>query len=130
MSKYTAGSFRKSLSYAMKGIRIAYKSQRNFRTQIFIGSLALILAIGLHFTMVEFCLLLFVIAMVLICELINSVIEFVLDATYRNKYSKLVEMAKDMSAGAVLIATFLSIGIGLLLFIGKIVELTNLRFLA
>jgi diacylglycerol kinase len=70
--------------------------------------------------MVEFCLLLFVIAMVLICELINSVIEFVLDATYRNKYSKLVEMSKDMSAGAVLIATILSIVIGSLLFLGKI----------
>lgn len=130
MSKFTSGSFRKSFSYALKGIRIAFKSQRNFRTQIFIGTLALLLAIGLKFTMVEFCLLLFVIAMVLICELINSVIEFMLDATYRNKYSKLVEMSKDMSAGAVLIATFLSIAIGSLLFIGKILEITGLRFLA
>ncbi len=130
MSKFTSESFKKSLAYATKGIRIAYKSQRNFRMQIFIGSFALVLAIGLKFSMVEFCLLFFVIAMVLICELINSVIEFVLDATYRNKYSKLVEMAKDMSAGAVLIATLLSIIIGCLLFIGKIYEITAWRFLA
>lgn len=119
MSKFTAGKFSQSLSFALKGLRIAYKSQRNFRTQIFVGSIALIAAILFQFTMVEFCLLFFVIAMVLICELFNSVIEFVLDATYRNKYSKLVEMSKDMSAGAVLLATILSIIIGLLLFIHK-----------
>lgn len=120
MSKFATSSLSKSFSYALKGIRIAFKSQQNFRTQILMGSIALVLSVFMKFTMVEFCLLLFVIAIVLICELINSVIEFVLDATYRNKYSKLVEMSKDMSAGAVLIATFLSIIIGSLLFLGKI----------
>lgn len=126
MSKYTAGKFSKSFSFAIRGLFIAYKSQRNFRAQIFVGSLALILAAVLGFSMVEFCLLLFVIAMVLICEMFNSVIEFVLDATYRNKYSKLVEMSKDMSAGAVLLATFLSIIIGLLLFMNKILIIFKL----
>ncbi|MDD3236502.1 MAG: diacylglycerol kinase family protein [Candidatus Gastranaerophilales bacterium] len=127
MSKYTAGKFSKSLYYALRGLRVAFKSQRNFRTQIFVGSIAIILALFLGFSTIELCILLFVIAMVLICELFNSVIEFVLDATYRNKYSKLVEMSKDMSAGAVLLATFFSLFLGLLLFANKILILFNLR---
>ena len=49
-------------------------------------------------------------------ELFNSVIEFALDALYKNKYSKMVKMAKDLSAGVVLIAAMTSVLIGLMLF--------------
>ena len=49
-------------------------------------------------------------------DIINSVIEFALDAVYKNKYSKMVKMAKDLSAGVVLIAAMTSILIGIMLF--------------
>lgn len=120
MSKYTANKFSQSLSYSIKGIRVGFKSQRNFRAQIAVGIIASILAIVLRFSILEFCFVIAVISLVLICELFNSVIEFVLDATYRNKYSKLVGLAKDMSAGAVLVATVASISIGILLYGSKI----------
>ena len=81
----------------------------------------------MKFTIVEFCILFMTMAMVLLCELFNSVIEFALDALYHNKYSKLVEMAKDMSAGAVLISTFASIVIGSVLFGGKLFFILGIR---
>ncbi len=123
MSKFSTSSFKKSLSYAIKGLTIAFKSQQNFRTQLLLAVLAIFFAFILKFNGLEFCILVLMIAMVLLCELFNSVIEFVLDAVYRNKYSKLVEMAKDMSAGAVLVSTLTSIIAGAALFLHKIIPI-------
>ena len=50
-------------------------------------------------------------------EMINSAIEFALDAVFHNKYSTLVGMAKDISAGAVMFATFVALIIGFVLFV-------------
>ena len=127
MSKYTANNFRKSLSYAFKGVRLAIKSQMNFRIQLGIASVATVLAVLLRFNIVEFCILFLTTGFVLVCEIFNSVVEFILDATYRNKYSKLVEMSKDMSAGCVLIASTVSVVVGLMLFLNKIIPLIMTR---
>jgi diacylglycerol kinase len=81
------------------------------------------LGVVLKFTPIEFSILLIAIAIVIISEMVNSAIEFSLDAIFHNKYSKLVGMAKDIAAGAVMIATFISIAIGILLFGSKFLNL-------
>lgn len=116
MSKYTHNSFFKSFSTARKGLVVAFKSQKNFRFHNFAAIFVIILAAVFRFSYLEFCLLLFAIGFVMTAELFNSVIEFALDALYRNKYSALVKMAKDMAAGGVLISTVTSILIGVILF--------------
>lgn len=120
MSKYTHNDFFKSFATARKGLVLAYKSQKNFRIHIVAAIIATLLALLLKFDYVEFCLLFFAIGFVMVAELFNSVIEFSLDAYYKNKYSKLVKMAKDMAAGGVLIATSTSIAIGVILFGNRI----------
>ncbi len=120
MSKYAHNNFFKSFATARKGLRVAFKSQKNFRIHVFAMILVIILALLFHFDYLEFCLLFFAIGLVMSAELFNSVIEFALDALYKNKYSTLVKMAKDMAAGGVLIATVTSISIGILLFGHKI----------
>ena len=79
-----------------------------------------ILAYILKFSAIEFCILFFVIGLVIVSEMLNTAIEFALDSIYHNKYSKMVGMAKDISAGAVMFATFISIFVGLILFGSKI----------
>ena len=123
MSKYSQTYFFKSFNYALHGFRVALKSQRNFVRQLIMAILAVVLAIFLKFSTVEFCILFILIAMVLICELLNSVIEFMLDSVFKNKYSKLVEMSKDMAAAAVCVASFCSILPGIALFSGKIIPI-------
>ena len=71
----------------------------------------------------ELCIIIICTAFVLVAELFNSAIEFALDALYRNKKNTLVGMAKDMSAGAVLIATFTSGVIGAILFLTHIYDI-------
>lgn len=120
VSKYKAPGFSGTCQNAFKGIRLALKSEKNIRVHFVVALLAITSGIVLRFSPIEFCLLLFAIAIVIIAEMVNSAIEFSLDAIFHNRYSKLVGMAKDIAAGAVMIATFISIAIGILLFGGKI----------
>ena len=120
MSKYSHNNFFRSFATARKGLRLALKSQKNFRYHVFAAILVLILAFILKFDCLEFCILIFAIGFVMVSELFNSVIEFSLDAYYKNKYSTLVKMAKDMAAGGVLIATVTSVFVGLILFGHKV----------
>lgn len=123
VSKYKAPGFAGTMRNSFKGIRLALKSERNIRIHFVIALLVISLGIILKFTPVEFTLILIAIALVIIAEMVNSAIEFSLDAIFHNRYSKLVGMAKDIAAGAVMIATFISIAIGILLFGSKIIGL-------
>ena len=122
MSKYTNNNFLKSFATARKGIRLALKSQKNFRIHLIVAFFVLIFAFVLNFNSIEYCILLFAIGFVMVSELFNSVIEFSLDAYYKNKYSTLVKMAKDMAAGGVLIATVITVLIGVILFSNKLLH--------
>jgi len=123
VSKYKAPGFTGTLKNSFKGIRLALKSERNIRIHFVTALLVMVGGIVFKFSVVEFVLLLFAIAIVIIAEMVNSAIEFTLDAIFHNRYSKLVGMAKDIAAGAVMIATFISIAIGILLFGSKFLAL-------
>ncbi len=116
MTKFKSGSVRESISNAIHGLKLAVSSQRNFVIEIFISFFVVGFALLLRFSATDICILLVMISLVLICELINSVIEFTLDAVYKNNYSRLVEMAKDMSAGMVLLIAGMSVLVGIIMF--------------
>ncbi len=116
MSKYKKQKFSNVFENSFKGIRLVTKSERNIKIHFLVGIFTIILGFLLNFSTEKFCILLLAIGMVIISESLNSAIEFSLDAIFKNKYSRMVGMAKDIAAGAVMIATFLSIIIGVLLF--------------
>ncbi len=123
MTKFKSSSVAESISNAIRGLKLAVSSQRNFVIEIFISVFVIAFSVLLRFSLTDICILLIMIALVLICELLNSAIEFTLDAVYKNNYSKLVEMAKDMSAGMVLLSAFMSVIIGCILFGSYILKL-------
>lgn len=123
MSKYASTGYGKSFSNALKGLSLAYKSQKNYRFHLLMGFVSLLLGVILNFRCIEYCVLILAISNVITAELFNSVIEFTLDAYYKNNFSQLVKMAKDLSAGVVFLAATTSILIGLLLFTRKILIL-------
>ena len=61
--------------------------------------------------------------MVVSAEMLNSALEYSLDAVFHNRYSKLVGMAKDISAGAVMFVTIIAVVIGLLIFVPPLFSL-------
>lgn len=123
MSKYKTGSIFKSLTYAYRGIALALKSQRNFRFDFIFGIFIFIAAIFLHFSFIELAVLILTINAVLFAELMNTVIEFVIDAYYGNRYSVIAKMSKDIAAGSVLLTAISSLIVGLMLFLPKIIKL-------
>ncbi len=123
MTKYKTQGFRKTFKNARKGLRIVLKSERNIRIHFLVGALALLCGVALELSATRICLVLMAISLVVGFEMINSAIEFSLDAVFHNKYSTLVGMAKDISAGAVMFATFVAIAVGLIIFIPAIINL-------
>lgn len=116
MTRYKAQGFNNTFKNARKGFRLVLKSEMNIRVHVAIAICVLLLAYLLDFSVVEFCLVLFAIALVIVSEMLNTAIEFTLDSVYHNRYSKMVGMAKDISAGAVMFASLVAMLIGLILF--------------
>ena len=120
MTKFKSQGFNNTFRNARKGFNLAVRSEVNIRVHVVVASLVLIAAVYLKFSPIEFCITLFAIAFVIVTEMLNTAIEFTLDSIYHNRYSRMVGMAKDISAGAVLFATLTSVLIGLILFGSKI----------
>lgn len=120
MTKFKAQGFNNTFKNARKGFRLVLKSEMNIRVHVAIATFVVFMALFLKFSAVEFCLLLFVIGLVIVAEMLNTAIEFTLDSIYHNRYSRMVGMAKDISAGAVMFASFISVLVGIVLFGNKL----------
>ncbi len=123
MTKYKKQNFSNTFKNARKGMRLSIKSERNIRVHLFTAVLVLITAYCLNFSIVKFCILLLTIAGVISAEMFNSAIEFSLDAIFHNRYCRMVGMAKDIAAGAVMLVTISAVMIGVLLFAPPIIQL-------
>ncbi len=123
MNKFQSRSFSRSVMYALNGVRLAFRSQRNFRKHLLIAIFSLSLALLLKVSIIEFCLILFANGFVLVMEMMNSVVEFVIDAYYKNKWAKLAKLSKDIGAGAVLVSACISAAIAILIYGSKVYEL-------
>ena len=116
MTRFKSQGFNNTFKNARKGFRLVLKSEMNIRVHIVIAFLVMIFAYILDFSALEFCIALFAIALVIVSEMLNTAIEFTLDSIYHNRYSRMVGMAKDISAGAVMFASVVAAIIGLILF--------------
>jgi diacylglycerol kinase (ATP) len=105
-----------SFRYAMDGILQGFRSQRHLRFHFCIAVLALLAGVVYGLNRAELLVLLFAISLVIICELFNTAIEAVVDIV-TTTYHPLAKYAKDVAAGAVLIAALNACVVGVLLFL-------------
>lgn len=109
---FSLGGRAKSFGYAFAGIALVIRTQHN----AWIHSLASVLVIGLGIFFplsgLEWCALIFAIAMVWIAEAMNTALESLADAAISHE-DPLVGRAKDAAAGAVLLAAIAAAAIGL-----------------
>ena len=120
MSRYKSQGFKNTFKSARKGMQLARRSGRNIRVHLATALFVMLLGVFLGLDSVKICILLLTVAMVVSMEMINSAIEFSLDAVFHNRYSTLVGMAKDISAGAVMFVTIIAVVIGCLIFLPAI----------
>jgi diacylglycerol kinase len=105
-----------SFGFAFKGIFRFFKSEKHAKFHFMATIIVIILGITINVTKYEWCLLVFAIALVIISEAINTVIEKTVDLLSPEKNEK-AAFIKDVAAGAVLIASIAAAIIGLLIFI-------------
>ncbi|MBN2363117.1 diacylglycerol kinase [candidate division WOR-3 bacterium] len=98
----------KSFFDALRGMKIAFKTQKHIHLHIFIFFLALYSIVFGGAGLKNSLALLAVATMVITAELINSSIEILCDFISPGQ-NEFIKNAKDLSAGAVLCATFSSI---------------------
>ncbi len=108
-----------SFRYASSGIRYAFLHERNFRLHLLIAVSIIILGFCYKLQIIEWTIISFSIGFVLVCEMINTLIEDLMDFI-SPAYSEEVKIIKDISAGFVLVSALTAIVVGLLIFIPKI----------
>jgi undecaprenol kinase len=115
--------FIRALRNALRGIKEAFIEQ-SFRILFVIAFVVVFCLFYFPFHPLERAVLVLVVALVLSLELINSQIERILDIL-RPDYSEEVRKMKDISAGAVLVASIGAIVLAIIVILPYIVSLIN-----
>src|SRR5208283_187095 len=100
-----------SAGHAIEGILYAAKTQRHLRYHLYFAALVLVLIYVLGVTRTDFLIITLVVVLVLLAEMINTSIEYVVDLL-SPEHSESARTAKDVAAGAVLITAFCAAVIG------------------
>ncbi len=108
-------SLKNSFRYASRGIGYAYTHEQNFRIQIILGVLVLIVSTILDISRRDWLLIILIICFVLILELINTVFEQLLNVV-EPKIRTYAQVMKDIMAAAVFLASLTAIITGILIF--------------
>jgi diacylglycerol kinase (ATP) len=111
----TAPSILESFNFAFEGIIHVLRTQRNMRIHFAAAAAVLVAAIATGVDRLELIALLLAIAFVLITEMVNTAIEASIDVA-TTSFDPLAKLAKDIAAGAVLIATVNAVAVGYLVF--------------
>jgi diacylglycerol kinase (ATP) len=112
-----------SLNYAFEGVIHALRTQRNMRIHFAIAATVLVLAFVYDVTRLELIALMIAIAFVLIAEMVNTAVEATIDLSTPS-FDPLAKIAKDLAAGAVLIAAVNAVAVGYLVLADRLASPT------
>jgi len=113
---------RASFLDAFAGIALALRTQRNMRIHFVAAVLVLLSALLLRVAAAEAAFLLTAIGFVLVAEMFNTAVEKSVDLA-TDDYNPLAAAAKNIAAGAVLIAAVNAVIVGWLIFAPRLLPL-------
>lgn len=122
--KSLARKHARSYKYAFRGLSSIFANQLNFKIEFIIAIFVIVLSVMLDITRIEWVVIMFSIFLVLICEALNTAIEAISDALIKDFHEE-IKYAKDVGAGAVLLAAVGSVIAGLVVFTPYISEIVN-----
>jgi diacylglycerol kinase (ATP) len=121
VTRRRAPSLLESFNFAFEGVIHVLRTQRNLRIHIANAAAVLIAAVAVGVDRIELIALLIAISFVLIAEMLNSALEAGIDVA-TTSFDPLAKLAKDIAAGAVLIAPDNAVAVGYLVFSEKLVN--------
>jgi len=104
----------RSFDHAYRGLVYAVRTQRNMRIHVVISVLVLVASLLVGVSKLELAILVLVILLVFITEMFNTAMEFAVDLVTK-EYHPLAKLAKDISAGAVLVSSVGAVLVGYLI---------------
>ncbi|MCY0882024.1 MAG: diacylglycerol kinase family protein, partial [Firmicutes bacterium] len=119
-----------SFRFAGQGLWYALVTQRNMRIHVFLAFFIMAAGWFLYLPLLEFVPLITAIVVVIVAEMINTAIEATVDLASPS-FHPLAQTAKDVAAGAVLLAAMGAVALGVWAFAGSIFHLPHqivLRF--
>jgi len=116
-----------SFNNATEGVIHTLRTQRNLWIHFAIAAGVLVAAVAFGVSKIELMVLLLAITFVLVAELVNTAIEATVDVA-TTSFDPMAKLAKDIAAGAVLIATLNAVAVGYLVFSGAVADRSS-RFL-
>lgn len=111
-----------SFKYALQGFASSFRTERNMKIHVVATILVIILGIYLKLNLIEWSIITIAIVIVISAELFNTAIETIVDMVSPQKNEK-AKLAKDISAGAVLILAIGSAIVGFIIFLPKIIAI-------
>lgn len=115
-------SERASFGYAIEGLRYAWRTQRHLRIHVSLGIVAVGMGLFFSITAPEWAALVTAIALVIALELLNTVVEALVDL-FTPEFHSGAKVAKDVAAGAVLVAALGALAVGAAIFLPRIAAL-------
>jgi diacylglycerol kinase len=111
-----------SFKFAFNGLCSLFRNEHNSRIHLVAAVFVIIMGIILKINYIEWSLLIIVTGMVFLSELLNSSLESLADFI-EPEWNEQIGKAKDYSAAAVLFSAIVSVIVGGIIFIPKILEL-------
>ena len=112
MKKFSILSFK----YAYEGLVAALKEEPNLKLHFLAGALVIILGLYLNISKSDWLILIILIGFVIAVELTNTAIEAVVDGLTKEHHPA-AKIAKDISAGAVLVSSITAAVAGIIIFL-------------
>lgn len=111
----------KSFTFAFEGIVYVLRTQRNMKIHFAIALLVMTGSLFFDLERTELIAILLAIAFVLVMEMVNTAVEAAID-TFGTAFDPMAKIAKDVAAGAVLIAAMNALAVAYLIFFDRINE--------
>ena len=108
-----------SLFNSFQGMRHFFQNERNGKIQLAIAAVAIAAAALLGISAAEWLAVLVCVAMVIGMEMLNSALEQLCDKV-ESGYHPVIKTVKDVAAGAVLFTSIISVAIGVIIFLPKL----------
>ena len=115
------GNLLHSFNWAFDGVVHALRSERNMAIHFGVAVLVLVAALFFSLSRLEVIALFVAISFVIITEMINTAIEHVVDIA-TDEHDPRAKVAKDVAAGAVLVATINALAVAYLVFYSHITD--------
>lgn len=113
-----------SFQYALQGLKAAFVGEKNFRIHCVAVVLVSIFGAVVGLPTLKWVLLVLTMGFVLVCELLNTVAETLVDMITK-EYSQMAKKVKDLAAGAVLISAITAVASGIFIFIEPLISLVK-----